>query len=88
MANRIIQGYLNYYSFAFNRGQLVGYILYIIRDAVLRTLAHKYGLVTRAKVYKKFGSSLKVLDYNQRDEKNMPKVLATMFSPSSYKKNV
>ncbi len=88
LANSIIRGYLNYYSFVYNRGKLVSFIFYTIRDVVLRTLAHKYNLITRAQVYKKFGNDLTILDANKRDKDNKPKVLAKMYKPETYKLNL
>lgn len=87
LANSIINGYLNYYSFVYNRGQLVSYIFYIIRDVVLRTLAHKYRLSTRSKVYNKFGSDIIIKDMVNR-VKGKPKILAIMFKPKTYKLNL
>lgn len=88
LANSIIRGYLNYYSFVYNRGKLVSFIFYIIRDVVLRTMAHKYNLITRAHVYKKFGNDLTILDATKRDKNNKPKVLAKMYKPDTYKQNL
>lgn len=88
LANSIIRGYLNYYSFVFNKSQLTGYIFYVIRDVVLRTFAHKYRLGTRAKVYHKFGKNLQIRDLVNRNKDNTPRVLATFFKPENYKLNV
>ncbi|YP_008475019.1 hypothetical protein (mitochondrion) [Candida oxycetoniae] len=81
LANSVIKGYINYYTFVHNRSTIVTYIFYIIKDVVLRTLAHKYSLTTRTKVYSKFGSNIQIFDYNIRNNDNTPKVLATLFNP-------
>lgn len=65
LANSVINGYLNYYSFVYNRNRLTGYIFYIIRDCVLRTIAAKMRLKTRAQVTKKYGSQVSVKVYNK-----------------------
>ncbi len=64
MANSVIRGYLNYYSFVYNRNRLTGYVTYIIKDAVLRTIAAKMKLRTRAQVTKKYGKSLTIKTYD------------------------
>lgn len=81
LANSIIRGYENYYSFTLNKGQLCSYVYFIIRDTVLRTLAHKLSLKTRAKVIKKFGPSLALHDQNKRDENNKPTLITKLYKP-------
>nr|NP_039503.1 hypothetical protein ScpofMp05 [Schizosaccharomyces pombe]P05511.4 RecName: Full=Uncharacterized 91 kDa protein in cob intron [Schizosaccharomyces pombe 972h-]CAA26587.1 unnamed protein product [Schizosaccharomyces pombe]CAA38288.1 unnamed protein product [Schizosaccharomyces pombe] len=87
LANSIIRGYDNYYSFVHNRGRFATYVYFIIKDCVLRTLAHKLSLGTRMKVIKKFGPDLSIYDYNSRDENNKPKLITQLFKPS-WKVNV
>jgi nicotine oxidoreductase len=82
LANSIIRGYENYYSFALNKGQLCSYVYLIIRDVVLRTLAHKLSLKTRAHVIKKFGPSIALYDQNNRDENNKPTLITKLYKPS------
>lgn len=82
LANSIIRGYENYYSFVFNKGQLCTYLYYIIRDVVLSTLANKLSLGTRAKVIKKFGPELKIFNQEKRDNNNKPTLVAQMYKPS------
>jgi nicotine oxidoreductase len=82
LANSIVRGYENYYSFALNKGQLCAYVYFIIRDAVLRTLAHKLSLKTRAQVIKKFGPSIALYDQNNRDEYNKPTLSTKLYKPS------
>nr|AYE93406.1 hypothetical protein C0993_000042 [Termitomyces sp.] len=87
LANSIIRGYENYYSFAHNKGQLCTYVFYIIRDVVLRTLANKLSLKTRAAVIKKFGPGLALFDQNIRDKNNKP-ILITKLHKPSYRTNI
>ncbi len=82
LANSIIRGYENYYSFALNKGQLSTYIYFIIRDVVLRTLANKLSLGTRAKVIKKFDSEISLYDQNKRDINNKPTLVTKLYKPS------
>jgi hypothetical protein len=51
-----------------------------------RTLAHKYRLKSRAKVYSKFGKDLTIFDLKNRDKNNKPKV--TSLVKPNYKQNV
>ncbi|KAL0953080.1 hypothetical protein HGRIS_005418 [Hohenbuehelia grisea] len=86
LANSIIRGYENYYSFAHNKGQLCTYVYYIIKDTVLRTLANKFSLKTRAAVTKKFGPDIALFDQNNRDKDNKPKLITKLYKPS-YRQN-
>ena len=49
---------------------------------VLRTLAHKLSLKTRAQVIKKFGPSIALYDQNNRDENNKPTLISKLYKPS------
>jgi nicotine oxidoreductase len=82
LANSIIRGYENYYSFVLNKGKLCTYIFHIIRDMVLRTLAHKLSLRTRATVIKKFGPEISLHDQNKRDDNNKPTLITKLYKPS------
>lgn len=82
LANSIIRGYENYYSFVLNKGPCCAFIYHIIKDVVLRTLANKLSLGTRAKVIKKYGPDLKIFDYQKRDNDNRPKLITSMYKPS------
>ena len=82
LANSIIRGYENYYSFVFNKGQLCTYVYYILRDVTLRTLAHKLSLGTRAAVLKKYGPDLAIYDQEKRDENNKPSLITKLYKPS------
>lgn len=82
LANSVIRGYENYYSFVLNKGKLCPYIYYILKDVVLRTLAHKLNLKTRAKVIKKFGHEISLYDHNNRDIDNKPTLITKLYKPS------
>ena len=82
LANSIIRGYENYYSFALNKGKLCTYVYYIIRDVTLRTLAHKLSMGTRAAVIQKYGTDIALYDQNNRDENNKPSLIAKLYKPS------
>jgi hypothetical protein len=56
--NSVIQGVLNYYSFANNRKSL-GSFVHGLKFSCARTLALKFKLRHASKVFKKFGSTLK-----------------------------
>lgn len=87
LANSILRGYENYYSFVHNKGQICTYLYYIIRDVVLRTLANKLSLQNRSKVIAKFGSEIKIYDQENRDSNNKPILKTKLYKPS-YKLNV
>lgn len=82
LANSIIRGYENYYSFVLNKGQLCSYIYYIIKDTVLRTLANKLSISSRAKVIQKFGPDISLFDQNKRDKENKPTLVTKLYKPS------
>jgi nicotine oxidoreductase len=91
LANSIINGYLNYYSFAYNKGKLAGIMLYLIRDCVLRTLAAKFKIRTRAGVLKKFGKNLSMYDYSNITKLPLNKRKAKLINKLtdvSYKTNI
>nr|YP_004927430.1 COB-ai2 protein [Yarrowia galli]CCC29072.1 COB-ai2 protein [Yarrowia galli] len=81
MGNSMISGYLNYYSFAHNRGNLASVIHYMIRDTMARTLAHKLSTKRRAKVYKKYGMDTKLYDQENRDMTGKPKTMCQLKRP-------
>lgn len=56
--NSMVNGIVNYYSFASNRPKL-GYIVWLLRASCALTLANKYKLKTMRKAFKKFGFNLK-----------------------------
>lgn len=56
--NMKVQGIVNYYSFAGNRGKLIK-IVELLRLSCALTFALKYKLRTAAKVFKRFGKDLK-----------------------------
>jgi nicotine oxidoreductase len=56
--NSIVRGYLNYYSFVNNFGNLTSTIIHILKSSCAKLLATKFSLKTQAKVYQKFGKNL------------------------------
>ena len=56
--NRKLRGLANYYKFAFNYSRL-GIVSWRLMESCALTLASKFKLDTKAKVFKKFGSNLK-----------------------------
>lgn len=56
MYNAVLRGFLNYYSFAHNYGQLASRLNFVLKDSCAKLLAAKFSLGTKAKIYKKFGS--------------------------------
>lgn len=87
LANSVIRGYLNYYSFVYNRSRLTGYVKYIIRDSVLRTIAAKMNLKTRAKVIKKYGKNITINIYDNYNSKLL-KSVKLLDTSKDYKMNI
>lgn len=87
LANSVIRGYLNYYSFVYNRNRLTGYVKYIIRDSVLRTIAAKMNLKTRAQVTKKYGNNVTINTYDNNNSK-LKKSISLLDTSKDYKMNV
>ena len=56
--NSVIRGYLNYYSFVNNYGNLASTLMHILKSSCAKLLAAKFSLKTQAKVYQKFGNNL------------------------------
>jgi len=79
--NSILRGYSNYYSFIINRGQVMSWLFYVLRDSAARTIAHKLSLGRRAKVYKKFGMMLTIWDYEKRQINSKPAKVTQLFKP-------
>lgn len=55
--NSVLSGYINYYSFAANFGEL-GFIQYILKFSLAKTLAHKRKITVK-QVFQKYGGNLK-----------------------------
>lgn len=72
MGNQVLRGFWNYYSFVQNKDRFISYTYWIIRDVVAKTLAQKLKLATTAKVYKKFGRDLTIIDLTKRDNNKRP----------------
>lgn len=87
LANSVIKGFLNYYSFVYNRNRLTGYVKYIIKDSVLKTIAAKMKLKTRAQVIKKYGNNITINIYNNENSK-LIKSVSLMNTSNEYKMNI
>jgi hypothetical protein len=57
--NYFWRGILNYYSFAYNRSQL-NVIQYLIQHSAACTVMNKMKMTSRAQVFKKYGSDIKI----------------------------
>nr|YP_537105.1 probable maturase [Paracoccidioides brasiliensis]AAY30337.1 probable maturase [Paracoccidioides brasiliensis] len=82
LGNQVLKGYLNYYSFVQNRGKFVSWIYWILKDVVVRTLARKFNVKTRAQIYKKLGKDLVISDQTKRDKNNKPIIVAKFIRPN------
>jgi hypothetical protein len=60
--NSIYRGFINYYSFAMNFGNISSWLHYVLKTSCAKLLAAKFKLKSQKGVYKKFGSSLKGQD--------------------------
>jgi len=74
--NSIIYGILNFYSFVDNKTRLGAIIKYHLKHSCALTLALKYKLRKRAKVFQKFGRDLKC-----------PETKSGLAIPSSFKRD-
>jgi group II intron reverse transcriptase/maturase len=57
--NSVFRGYLNYYSFAMNKNQLISYLHFILKTSCAKLLAAKFTLKTQNRVYLELGKDLK-----------------------------
>lgn len=60
--NSIFRGYINYYSFAMNKNQLISYLHFVLKASCTKLLAAKFSLKTQKKVFEEFGKDLKGKD--------------------------
>jgi group II intron reverse transcriptase/maturase len=78
--NAVIRGIFNYYSFIDNV-LVLARIYYILKSSAAKLLAAKYSLGTQAKVYKKFGNSLKFIDKVRGNKEH------TLYARTSWKRS-
>jgi hypothetical protein len=57
--NSVLNGYINYYSFAMNYGKLVSWVHLVLKTSCAKLLAAKLTLRTQRQVYINFGKDLK-----------------------------
>lgn len=60
--NSVYRGYLNYYSFAMNKNQLISYLHFILKTSCAKLLAAKFTLKSQNRVFLEFGKDLKGKD--------------------------
>jgi group II intron reverse transcriptase/maturase len=60
--NSVYRGYLNYYSFAMNKNQLISYLHFILKTSCAKLLAAKFTLKSQNRVYLEFGKDFKGKD--------------------------
>lgn len=56
--NAVLRGYLNYYSFAHNYGEMAATTEFTLKQSCAKLLAAKFTLKTMSKVFQKFGPNL------------------------------
>jgi group II intron reverse transcriptase/maturase len=57
--NAVYRGFINYYSFAQNKGALAALLQFYLKSSCARLLAAKFKLKTKAQAFKRFGKDLK-----------------------------
>jgi len=78
--NAVFRGFLNYYNFTHNYGNLVSYLGFLLKGSCAKLLASKFTLSTTKKVIEKFGPQL---SYKHTDKDG--KVKYYNFLKPSYK---
>lgn len=79
--NSVLQGLVNYYSFADNRPRLQ-LIQYILLHSCAKLFARKLKLGSRAQVFKKFGSNIRVSDESERKTKTISMKILNSYKPT------
>ena len=85
--NSVWKGYLNYYRFVHNKGDLTTKIYRVIKDVVLITLARKFKLRTKSQVIKRFGKDITIYNQGKRNKDNKPIIEAQFIKPH-YRANI
>ena len=57
--NALFRRYADFYSFAHNYSKLISTLTHVLKGSCAKLLAAKFSLKSQAKVYKKFGPSLR-----------------------------
>lgn len=57
--NALFRRYADFYSFAHNYSKLISTLTHVLKGSCAKLLAVKFSLKSQAKVYKKFGPSLR-----------------------------
>lgn len=78
--NAVLQGIINYYSFADNRPRMQ-FIQFIIQHSCAKLIARKINLHSRAQVFKKFGNNIRVIDREGSKEKQITLRILNSYLP-------
>ena len=81
------RGYINYYSFAQNKGKLAAFLYFYLKSSCLKLLAAKLKLKTQAQVLKKLDKNLKVF-HKHKDSNGKISIKVTEFVTPNYTNNV
>ena len=82
---QVIDGYLNYYTFADNRASL-GMIVHGLKHSCALTLKSKFKLRSRAAVFKKFGSKLTYTEVIKESEGRATEKKYMLNIPNNFKR--
>jgi len=78
--NSILQGLINFYSFADNRPRLQLF-QFIIQHSCAKLIARKLNLHSRAKVFKKYGNNILIKDQEGSKEKSISLKISSSYLP-------
>jgi len=78
--NAILQGLVNYYSFADNRPR-IQLFQFIIQHSCAKLIARKLKLHSRAQVFKKYGNKIRVIDREGSKEKQISLKILNSYLP-------
>lgn len=78
--NTVLQGLVNYYSFADNRPRLQ-FIQFLLLHSCAKLIARKLKLGSRAQTFKKFGINIRILDESERKSKSIEMKILNEYKP-------
>ena len=85
--NSVWKGYLNYYRYVHNKGDLTTKVYRVVKDVVLITLARKFKLRTKSQVIKRFGKDITIYNQDKRNKDKKPIIVAQFIKPY-YRANI
>lgn len=85
--NSVWKGYLNYYRYVHNKGDLTTKVYRVVKDVVLITLARKFKLRTKSQVIKRFGKDITIYNQDKRNKDKKPIIVAEFIKPY-YRANI